>query len=177
MSTRGKSKPVIARRIRFLRGKQTQEEFSARVGISRSALANYETGRSIPNEFAIAQIVQKTGVSEGYFNDPSLPDEGDLASVVGGLIEGRPDWTDEEEAIVRVLRVCPKPTVLLVINTLLKSVATQELTTMLGNITTLEEDIEHLVLIQQRGGQFKKGMSWIDGDTLIRKLAQSKENN
>jgi hypothetical protein len=70
-----------------------------------------------------------------------------------------------------------KLTVLLVIKTQLESVATQERTILLGNIRTLEEDIEHLVLMQQRGGPFKTGMSRIYGDTLIRKLAQSKENN
>ncbi len=72
-STQNSKKPeTVSRRLRFLRGKETQEAFSKRVGISRSALANYETGRSVPNSFVLNQISEKCGVAEDFFSASDL---------------------------------------------------------------------------------------------------------
>ena len=109
MSTQRATKYGIARRIRFLRGDSTQEEFSRRVGITRSALANYESNRSTPNDFVLDQIASRCDMPATFFDDADLTPNGDwnTASFLGRVIEGRPDWTDDELSFVRLLRLVP----------------------------------------------------------------------
>lgn len=55
---------AIGRRIREARGEQSQADFAAAIGVSRSALTNYEAGRRLPNDLIIKRISAETGVSE-----------------------------------------------------------------------------------------------------------------
>lgn len=53
---------AIGRRIRNARGAASQEDFAAAIGVSRSALTNYEAGRRLPNDEVLARIAQASGV-------------------------------------------------------------------------------------------------------------------
>ena len=149
----------VAKRIRFLRGDETQATFAQRIGISRSALANYETGRSTPDSFTLSKIVKNCDISEDYFTsnvDPldSVPSG---ASVLGIAVEGVPDWTDDEAAVVRMLRICDQEAIQKVIGGVLAAANAQEVTARLSTIFTIGDDFKRLVEVQERKREFSKG--------------------
>ncbi|MFV0410924.1 MAG: helix-turn-helix domain-containing protein [Paracoccus sp. (in: a-proteobacteria)] len=160
MSRRGKGELApVARRIRFLRGEETQEAFAKRAGISRSALANYETGRSTPDSFTLSKIAKNCDISEDYFaskHDPigSVPSG---AAILGIAVEGVPDWTDDEAAIVRMLRICDQEAVRQIVGSVLAVADDQEVTARLSAIYTIGEDIQRLVEIHERKREYTKG--------------------
>lgn len=55
-------------RIRFLRKhfKMTQEEFAAKLGVKRGAIANYEIGRNIPADSVVSLICKVFNVNEEW---------------------------------------------------------------------------------------------------------------
>lgn len=64
-------KKTIGKRLRDLRGGQSPFEVCEKVGISRSALAMYETGQRIPRDeikVALARVY-KTTVEAIFFTD------------------------------------------------------------------------------------------------------------
>ena len=129
----------VARRIRFLRGEETQKEFAKRAGISRSALANYETGRSQPDDFTLSKIAKNLDISEDYFAsryDPLPSNDGELsqAALLGGIIEGIPAWTEDEATLVRILRLCNEGTISQVLQIVLASANEQEVTVTLDKV-------------------------------------------
>lgn len=75
---------IFAIQLRGLRGSETQSEFSERLGIPLRTLQNLEKG-AIPQEKILAQICEKTGISEGrLFLDSDLipPTAQDLLKMV-----------------------------------------------------------------------------------------------
>ena len=64
--TRHSTNLNLTSRIRQLRGRMTQQEFSDKVGVSRSALANYETGRSAPNIAVLRDMAKAMDVPETF---------------------------------------------------------------------------------------------------------------
>lgn len=65
----------IGRRIRAARGEASQEDFAKEIGVSRSALTNYEAGRRLPNDLTLAKIAEIAGVpvQELLFGSPIVP--------------------------------------------------------------------------------------------------------
>lgn len=57
---------AIGIRIREARGGMTQEEFSSAIGVTRSALTNYEAGRRLPNDVILGRIAEVSGMSLPY---------------------------------------------------------------------------------------------------------------
>jgi len=55
---------AIGARIKAARGQRTQDEFAELIGVSRSALTNYEAGRRLPNDLVIKRISEVAGLSE-----------------------------------------------------------------------------------------------------------------
>ena len=98
----------IPARLRALRGEESQQSFSERIGITRSALANYETGRTTPKPSVLRNICQKLGISESVLKTGEVSAFDDLAGAVGTYREvgTLPGLADDEKAIVRVLRLC-----------------------------------------------------------------------
>lgn len=170
MSTLNTQEGPISRRIRFLRGKETQERFSKRIGISRSALANYESGRSRPNEYVVKHIAEALEMPVEFFDSVDLMAEPSTTALYGSVIEGKPDWTEDEVAIVNVLRVCSQNAVLKVVELLIEAASSEELTVSLGRIFFIKEDIERLIAIASRRGLFRKGSVALDGETIMRRL-------
>jgi DNA-binding XRE family transcriptional regulator len=147
----------VAKRLRFLRAGETQEVFAARVGVSRSALANYETGRSQPDDYTIAKIAKNAGVSEDYFSAHYDPWEGSWVASVGAAIEGVPDWTDDEASLVRMVRICDPETICSAIATVLNGVSQKEVTVPMSTILTITDDVEALLDVQEGKRPFEKG--------------------
>ena len=149
----------VAKRIRFLRGDETQAVFAQRIGISRSALANYETGRSTPDSFTLSRIAKNCDISEDYFtsNYNPLDSMPTAAGVLGIAVEGVPDWTDDEAAVVRMLRICDQEVIQKVVGVVLAAANAQEVTARLSTIFTIGEDFQRLVEVQERKREFSKG--------------------
>lgn len=159
MSTRSASKFGVARRIRFLRGEATQEEFSRKVGITRSALANYESNRSSPNEYLLAQIAHRCEMPLTFFDDPDLTPAEDWngAALLGKVVEGTPDWTEDERAIVGLLRLVPAEVVEQVCGILVQAATRKELSGLISQFASLTRDVASVLAVQARGGLFRKG--------------------
>lgn len=70
----------IGQRIRSARGSASQETFAAEIGVSRSALTNYEAGRRLPNDLVLSRIAEVSGVrvESLLFGEPLLA-VGDVA--------------------------------------------------------------------------------------------------
>lgn len=148
----------VAKRLRFLRGEETQESFAKRVGISRSALANYETGRSMPDEFTQLKILRNAGVSDDYLAqhyDPLEPHS--TEAVVGAVVEGLPDWTEDEATLVRILRLCDQKAIKDVLEVVLRGASQQEVTVALSTIFTIKDDLQRLMKVQSGERPYEKG--------------------
>lgn len=173
MSTRSASKYGIARRIRFLRGEDTQEEFSRKVGITRSALANYESGRSSPNEYLLAQIATRCEMPVTFFDDPDLTpaSEWNGAASLGKIVEGTPDWTDDEVAMVRLLRLVPAEVVGKIAGELVDAATQNELSGVIAQFASLARDVAVVLAVQSRGGLFRKGPIDLTSDLKTRHSA------
>lgn len=149
----------IARRLRFMRGKETQEAFAKRVGISRSALANYETGRSRPDDFTLAQIAEKTGFPADYFASyPHPSSEVSWGATLGSVLDGGlPDWTHDEATVIRILRLCDQGTVLKVLRLIKEGASKREVTLVLSELFTVNEDLQRLHDLAVGNRSFVKG--------------------
>ena len=166
MSTQRVTKYGIARRIRFLRGESTQEEFSRRVGITRSALANYESNRSTPNDFVLGQIASRCDIPASFFDDADLTPNRDwnTASFLGRVIEGRPDWTDDELSFVRLLRLVPADVVARIADELVEASTRNELKGVVSQFASLTRDVASVLAVKTRGGLFSKGIVDLTND-------------
>ncbi|MBK8439144.1 MAG: helix-turn-helix transcriptional regulator [Rhodobacter sp.] len=148
----------VARRLRFIRGDDTQEAFAKRVGVSRSALANYETGRSKPDDFTLSRIAEKAGVPIDYFQSSHEPSaDNSPAAVIGAYIEGVPDWTEDEAALVRILRLCSPDTVQEVLQMVTSGASRQEFLVTLDAVFVIKEDIQRLLDAGNGLRSFEKG--------------------
>ena len=75
--------PIFVERFCSLMGKETQEEFGQRVGISRNSIGQYAIGRRMPNGIGIRQICERCNVSADWLiglSDAMKP-ETDLQAV------------------------------------------------------------------------------------------------
>lgn len=99
-----KSVGQVARQLRLLRGLSTQAAFAGRLGVSRAALANYETGRTIPSEKTLQSFREALDLGEQYFSDNPF----DQMMLSMGLHTQPGDgFSPDERAILQILRVVP----------------------------------------------------------------------
>ena len=144
-SRRAGSLSSAARRLRFLRGDETQAAFAKRVGISRSSLANYETGRSRPNDFTLSKIAESTGTPVDYFTSNADAFGQSMAATLGKIVEGVPDWTQDEATLVRVLRLCDQATVKEVLKVVTEGAGRGEFLVNMRTIFTVKDDLQRLL--------------------------------
>lgn len=99
---------TFAERIRRLRKdkKLTQQEFADRLGIKRTTIANYESGRNEPVDSVIALICSKFAVDEtwlrtGEGDDPyvKLSRQAEIARIISAAMKASP----EREALICAL--------------------------------------------------------------------------
>lgn len=162
----------IGRRLRLLRGDLTQEEFSQQIGITRSALANYETGRTKPKQKTLRDICKLTGVSETYFIDGTVKDVSELARVFGVGSQEPTGITDDEAAIVRVLRICDSSTVLSVVKALTTDIENSAEARNLADPLTIAADLARLFTILKMGGVYERGVTQKNLEALVHELAR-----
>lgn len=95
---------AFGRRLRELRGSKSQGELAELSGLTRSAIANYELGRSMPGQGTIISLANALGVgTEALKIEPTIEDwEEQLNTLVPS--EG---VSDDEMALIRLLRCAP----------------------------------------------------------------------
>lgn len=74
----------LGERLRYLRGEQSQEQFAQQIGLTRAALANYETGRTKPKASILREISRKLGLSDEFLLSGKVRNEYELNLVVAG---------------------------------------------------------------------------------------------
>lgn len=155
ISTNGDS---VGARLRHLRGESTQQEFADRLGLTRSALANYENGRTKPKPSLLREISRKLGISEDFLLSGQVRNEYELNRVVTGrgmLNESRS--TQVEEAILRLLRAMPSEVVKAMTEQMLQKVETDEDVRAKLKGPGVETDLSLVAKVYREGGEFDKG--------------------
>lgn len=96
---------AFGRKLRELRGAKSQGELAEIAGLTRSAIANYELGRSLPGKSVITKLAEALGVErEALKAEPTVEDWEEQFRALGP-----PDSvSDDEMALIRLLR-CALP--------------------------------------------------------------------
>lgn len=149
---------AVGRRIRFLRGTLSQEEFAAKVGISRAALANYETGRTIPKQKIIDKISEAFEVSPKFLASGEVESVEEFAVSLGLGSNQADELTPDEWAVIRVLAVCNNETIVTVIATLVEGFKSDEEAKELVDYTTIMEDLARLLTISAGKRPYQSGV-------------------
>jgi transcriptional regulator with XRE-family HTH domain len=103
--------PAQRQSLRALRRERSQEEFARLVGLTRSALATYENGRTTPKPSILRQIESRTGMSEEFFLTGQVRNEFELnLAVTGRSFLNESHETSDELALIQALR-CVAPSV------------------------------------------------------------------
>lgn len=158
MSTQHKAEDDGLRtRLRALRGERSQQEFARLVGLTRSALANYENGRTSPKPSVLRQIALRAGVSDEFLLSGRVRNEYELnLAVTGRGFINECHETEDELALVRALRAVDPVTVQAVVATLIKGIGdSPEARSRLGD--RLGADLHRLDAINRAAGHFEKG--------------------
>lgn len=151
----------IAARLRLLRGEESQDAFSRKVGLTRSALANYETGRTVPKRSVLRQICQRLGISESALIEGKAQDITDLLGSLGiyDEVATLPGLTDDEKAIIRVLRICNVDVALAVASSITAGLEEKKFSTEVADSGTIVEDIARLYQIVEAKGIYQRGIT------------------
>ncbi len=161
---------AIGRRIRALRGNATQLDFASMFGITRAALANYEMGRSRPPAQLLENISEKTGISVEILagNPEPIDYEEALKDMVG---DGR-EVTEDEWAIIRLLRVSHPEDVLGVVQGILQAFEKRGTGLHLMAPQTVAMDLARLYVISNGDGRYDRGISGANVVQLAKALAK-----
>ena len=91
---------TIGSKIKNLRKsrKMTQEDFAARIGVSRSTLSCYEIGQRTPSLKTLTDIAEIFGIGLDYFGVSAKDEAFDLLTRAKEVFENRavPDQTKDE---------------------------------------------------------------------------------
>lgn len=146
-------------RLRSVRGERSQEEFARLVGLTRSAVAYYENGRTVPKPPVLRQISQRIGIADDYLLSGLIRNEYELNLVATGRgFLNECHETADELAMVRALRAVEPSTVQAVVGVLIKDIGDNASTRVkLG--PSLGSDLQALDSIHRAGGHFDKGVT------------------
>lgn len=163
---------AIGRRIRFLRGDLSQTAFAEKVGVSRAALANYETGRTIPNQEVIRKICEQYDISDDFIARGIVQNVPELAISMGIGPHQGDSPTPDEWAIIRVLRLTDTGTVLKVVRSLTEDFIANDDAKRLADPTVIVDDLARLLAIIDRDGQHIRGITRGNLDQVVSELSR-----
>lgn len=167
---------VVAKRLRFLRGSMTQTEFAKKVGISRSALANYETGRTIPNRDTLIKIANAFEISNDFFTSGEVKDIAELATIFGFGPNSTDSLTEHEWAVVRVLRIRKTEVIKQVLDIILSDIE-KDPGLKLADLMTIEEDLAYLFTVKADPNLYLRGVSRGNLEKVVEELARRLDDN
>ena len=148
---------LLGRRIKFLRGELSQDEFAKKIGVSRAALANYETGRTVPNESVIRAISSALEISTNFLKTGKAKEEDRLFHLLGLGRDQSGLLTPEEWSVVRGLRACNPETVLKAVQIIADGYFDAQKRGGLNDPLGFAEDVLRLGNILEAGGRYAKG--------------------
>lgn len=157
----------VAQRLRQLRGEATQEDFAEQLGISRSALANYETARTQPKPSQLRDFSRRLGISEDFLLSGTFRNEHELNRIVGGPLnlDSKRYDTPDEQTILRFLRVCRAGAVSKIASFLLEEFEENRDARASADPLYVSGDIARLAAIARDGNVFERGVSQAEGDS------------
>lgn len=109
----------IGKRVRYIRGDRTQEDFAALIGVTRANLASVETGRSFPGPVFLVNLAHVCNISldwlllgkssagarfggQGVLLEVTPDDDEELAELLAQLWEFARDADEETRVWMRV---------------------------------------------------------------------------
>jgi len=98
--------------------------------------------------------ILKRQYAQSFFDNFDLLPYPSDAAIIGKVIEGNPQLTEDDSAFIRALRVCDSTTVIDVIDTILTSITTKDLVAAFGNLLQLEASVIRLTEIREGKGRF-----------------------
>ena len=113
----------------------------------------------MPNAYVLGQIASHCDMPLTYFDDPDLTPDANWngAALLGKIVEGAPDWTDDEVAFVRILRLVPVEVAAKVAGDLVEAATHNQLSGVIAQFASLARDVASLLAVKERGGLFRKG--------------------
>lgn len=92
---------IIGEKIKMLRKsrKMTQEDFAARIGVSRSTLSCYEIGQRTPNMKTLQDIAHIFGIGLDFFGIGSKDEAFDLLARAKDVFESTEVSTETKEEL------------------------------------------------------------------------------
>ncbi len=160
---------LLGQRLRHLRKGASQAEFAEKLGLTRSALANYELGRSLPKPDVLQRIAERLGISPQDLTGPAQLE--DLKHSAGLMFGGNDSPTQDEWAILRMLRLSGPEGVLDAVKVIIKSLEADKSRLQAWKSDTVLVDLARLYAIEKRGGDYDRGFTADDFMTLARSLA------
>ena len=148
---------LLGRRIKFLRGELSQHEFAKKIGVSRAALANYETGRTVPNESVIRSISSALEISTNFLKTGRAKEEDRLLHLLGLGRDQSGLLTPDEWSVVRGLRACNSEKVLQAVQIIADGYFDAQKRGGSDDPLGFAEDVLRLGKILEAGGRFAKG--------------------
>ncbi|WP_439526858.1 helix-turn-helix transcriptional regulator [Roseovarius mucosus] len=160
------SNKAIGKRIRALRGDETQAHFAEKIGVSRAALANYETGRTKPNDMTVLKIANLTGVSPSSIVSHDVYSFDDLAALVSAKpdLKGLGDLSEDEKAMIRLIRVCDEQAIQQIVGAILEGIQVDRFHREFVDVVNFERDFTRLAVIREGGANYIRGYT---RDTLL----------
>lgn len=152
------TKDWVGKRIRALRGNATQAHFAEKIGVSRAALANYETGRTKPNDMTVLKIANLTGVSPSSIVSDEVYSFDDLAALVSAKPELKSlgDLSEDEKAMIRLIRVCDKEAIQQIVGAILEEIQVGRFNKEAVDVLNFARDYSRLAVIRECGACTEK---------------------
>lgn len=163
---------AVGRRIRFLRGDLSQAEFAERVGVSRAALANYETGRTIPSPQVMGDIARAGGVAADFLQSGQVETLEELATSLGLGKNSVDELTKDEWAVVRLLSACNTEVVANVLRALVEGVSQDPDAKQLLDPAFAVDDLARLITVIEGHRDYQRGVRRNDLGTYLDVLAK-----
>lgn len=148
---------LLGRRIKFLRGELSQHAFAEKIGVSRAALANYETGRTLPNESVIRSISETLDVGPEFLKSGFTQNTYGLLNLLGLGNDRSSVLTADEWAIIQGLRTCPPEQVRQAVSFIAQGYFDLRQSVVSSDPIGVAEDLLRLQMILDKDGQFAKG--------------------
>jgi transcriptional regulator with XRE-family HTH domain len=162
----------LAQRIRQLRGEKSQAEFARFVGLTRSALANYETGRTTPKPSLLREISLKLGISEDFLLSGRVRNEYEFNYVATGKGFLNDSFESRDElSLLRVMRAARPNNIARVVGILLDDISDHAESREELKGVTAQHDLARLGEILRANGAYEKGSTGDANDALLQEFA------
>lgn len=112
----------------------------------------------MPDDFTLARICEQTGTAGDYFTAHyDAIGAHSPAAAYGAVFEGLPDWTDDEAALIRMMRMSDSTTIKEALRVISDGLAASDAVVTLSAIYVFSEDMQRLRDVVANKRPFAKG--------------------